>query len=118
MNEDTAEVVAEGDAKSVEIGTCKYCDACILLKDMKDHYLTHLDKEETDTKITKTEEDEKSKTTNISNTKGTVPALQENSITSTENIQDTRKDEQDEDICKSSVMSKEEIEDKVKQKFD
>ena len=111
--EETEKDVKVGDAK--EIGTCKYCDECIPLKDMKDHYLTHLD---TDTKIAKIEEDEKDKTTNISNTKGTVPALQENSITSTENIQDTRKDEQYEDICKSSVMSKEEIGDKVKQKFD
>ena len=42
-NEETAEVVEVGDAK--EIGTCKYCDECFPLKDMKDHYLTHLDKE-------------------------------------------------------------------------
>ena len=50
-NEETAEAVEEGDAKSVEIGTCKYCDECIALKDMKDHCLTHLDKEDTDTKM-------------------------------------------------------------------
>ena len=42
-----------------EIGTCKYCDEIIPLKDMKDHYLTHLDKEDTVTKFIKTEEDEK-----------------------------------------------------------
>ena len=59
VNTETAEVVEVGDAKSVEIGTCKYCDECFPLKDMKDHYLTHLDKEDTDTKITKTEKDEK-----------------------------------------------------------
>ena len=116
--EETAEAVEEGDAKSVEIGTCKYCDACILLKDMKDHYLTHLDKEETDTKITKTEEDEKDKTTNIKMTKGKEPALQENSISSTEIIQDIKKNDPDKDICKLSVMSKEEIEEEAKQKFD
>ena len=33
--------------------------------DMKDHYLTHLEKEDTDTKLTKIEEDGKDKTTNI-----------------------------------------------------
>ena len=114
-NEETAEVVEVGDAKSMEIGTCKYCDECIPLKDMKDHYLTHLDKEDTNSKFTKIEEDEKDKTTNITNTKGIEPALQESSISSTENIQDVGPDK---DICKSSVMSKEEIEDEVRQKFD
>ena len=58
VNENAEEVVEVSDAKSVEIGTCKYFDECFTLKDMKDHYLTHLDKEDTDTKIIKTEEDE------------------------------------------------------------
>ena len=55
-NEETDKDVNVGDAK--EIGTCKYCDECFALKDMKAHYLSHLDKEDTDTKIIKTEEDE------------------------------------------------------------
>ena len=56
-NENAAKFVKVGDGK--EKGTCKYCDDCTALKDMKDHYLTHLDKEDTDTKIIKMEEDEK-----------------------------------------------------------
>ena len=51
-NEKAAKCNEVGDEE--EIGTCKYCDECIALKDMKDHYLTHLDKEDTDTKMRQT----------------------------------------------------------------
>merc|ERR1711892_1435102 len=117
-SEDTADPVDIGDSKSVEIGTCKYCDQCIALQDMKDHYLTHLDKDHTDTKPIKIKEDEEETTTVKTKVVIISPALQENYISSTEIIHDTKIEETEQDICKTVEMSKKDIEEKVKQNFD
>ena len=133
-NENKVEDTEKGDKNAVEIGTCKYCEECIALKDMKEHYLTHLDGEHKNTKPIKVEDDDENKTKHNNAQQIAVPAVQENCISSTENIQSTTEEEskkeaaeknelppkeEDEKFkCEADEISKEEIEEKVRQKFD
>ena len=68
----------------VEDGTCKYCDKCMPLKDMKEHYLTHKTTEDTE-QINSTENEHHSEKP-IKEVK--EKALQENFISSTETIEE------------------------------